>query len=80
MGSLGSFVHLKGLSSSRTCFAKSDVGSWFVLGPLIFEPDALMVEPDGGESDAVWPGDVVFDGGVCDSAWFNGALLPLVDA
>lgn len=49
IGSLGSFVHLKRLSSSRICFAKSDGGSWFGPGPLTFEPGALMFVPDGDE-------------------------------
>lgn len=57
MGSLGSFVHLKGLSSSRNCFAKSEGASWFGLWLLIFEPDALTVDPDWGDGVAVGPDD-----------------------
>lgn len=39
IGSLGSFVHLKRLSSSRICLAKRDGGSWFGPGALMFEPN-----------------------------------------
>lgn len=53
MGSLGSFVHRKMLSSSRICLAKIDGGSWFGPGPLMFEPGTLIGEPNGGEGVAV---------------------------
>lgn len=63
IGSLGSFVHLKRLSSSRICFARIDVGSWLGPGPLMLEPCALMFGSDGDEGGVAGSSDAVVRAG-----------------